>query len=436
VRITAIFSDSSNAIESRATRMSEGWAARMVQFGTVLILAFSLLNVVECSSPRWTWGLGCAWLSVLLSVVCLSLTFTRWFTRNWRPLMFFVVAAITISHTLLALFGHQDSRLFVFALLLLMVGTGSILPWPTRYQVAFNLLCLTSYAAHLSRFPGVGGNEPYEIAGIIIAAALSWFSCDARERFVKRHEESERIIRESERTSRQMFDANTDGIALTDLETRRIVDVNESFLRVSGYRREEIIGKTSDELQLWTDAEIEAEYYRRVRDRDQIENMEVTFRGKDGILIPSLLSSTFVTLHGRACLMTLARDISHLRAAEQKIRQSEATLRKIFDSSLDLMAITDVATGNYLDINESFARAIGYSREELVGSNFFKLQIWPIEEEWQPFIEELMAKGEVRNRHATFRCKDGRLFDALVSAVECELWASCARSRPRATSAN
>ncbi len=72
--------------------------------------------------------------------------------------------------------------------------------------------------------------------------------------------------------------------------------------------------------------------------------------------------------------MTMARDISELRETRRrKFRQSEATQRRIFNASLDWMSIIDMGTGDYLDVNESFARATGYSREEMVGSNFYKI---------------------------------------------------------------
>src|SRR5690242_8793728 len=140
--MTTILNDTRNPMDSLAPMSSDAWVAKMVQFGGAIILIFSLLNVVEFSGSGWSWASGCAWLSVVLTVSGLSLTFTRWFTGNWRPIVFSIVTALTVSDAMLAAFGHQESKLFVFSLLLMMVGTGSILPWSTRYQLSFNLVCL------------------------------------------------------------------------------------------------------------------------------------------------------------------------------------------------------------------------------------------------------------------------------------------------------
>ena len=67
--------------------------------------------------------------------------------------------------------------------------------------------------------------------------------------------------------------------------------------------------------------------------------MEVSFRVKQGRFIPCLLSSVVVVIQGRQCLMTLARDISDLRRTQEKIRQGEATQRRIFNATLDWMSI-------------------------------------------------------------------------------------------------
>jgi PAS domain S-box-containing protein len=420
--LTTSLRDATEAIDSRTTIVRNAWVTRLVQFGTLLIMIFSTFNVVEFYGPRWSWALGCAWLSVVLSVGCLSLTFTRWFNRNWRPVVFLFVSALTASDAVLAAFGHQESKLFVFSLVLMMVGTGSILPWSTRYQISFNLMCLTSYVVHVFRVPAFDGNEVYEIVGVLTAAALSWFSCAARDRFVRRHEESERALRESQGALRQIFDANTDGITLIDLATRQIQDVNAHFLRTSGFTREEVVGKTTDELDVWTDPSTEKEFVRRIQNDGSITNMEVDFRGGDGRIVPSLLSSVIVVIHGRPCVMTLARDISDLRRSQEKLRESEARMRKVFDASLDWMSIVDISSGEYLDVNAAFAKATGYARDEIVGSNFWKLGIWPDEKESRDFVEKLVLAGEVRNQRATFKMRDGTLAPCLLSAVQSELW--------------
>jgi PAS domain-containing protein len=83
--------------------------------------------------------------------------------------------------------------------------------------------------------------------------------------------------------------------------------------------------------------------------------------------------------------------------AEQKIREGEATLRRILDAAIDGMSINKVATGNYyIDVNESFAQISGYTREELIGSCSCKLGLWRDEEDWRFFVDSLDIIGGIQ----------------------------------------
>jgi PAS domain S-box-containing protein len=422
--LTASLRDRTAAIDARASTLGDEWVTRMVRFGAVPILIAALLNIVEfhlASHSIESWALRCAWFNCLLALTTLSLTFTKWFIERWRSAAFLILTALVASNTVLGTLGGQPKLLFI-SLILLMVGTGSILPWPRRVQLTYLALCVGAYVTQTFWVPSLDGLGPYKLMSLLTAAAMSYFTCYVRDRFVRECEGSARLIRESEATLRQIFDANTDGITLIDSATRRIEDVNARFLSISGFRREEVIGKTTDELDVWTDPAIEQEFIRSLKRTGSITNMEVSFRGSDGRIIPSLLSSVTVVIHGKPCVMTLARDISDLRRSQEKLRESEATQRRIFNASLDWMSIIDMTTGDYLDVNESFVNAIGYRREEIIGSNFVKLGVWPNEEEWIGLSRTLRTSGEVRNQPVTFRTKDGTLVPCLVSAVQCELW--------------
>ena len=108
--LTASLKDQTTAVDSRASTLRHEWVARMVRFGATPILIAALLNVFEFHQStgwRWSWELGCAWFNCLLAVSTLSLTFTRWFTRNWRPAAFFIVSALLASNTVLGTLGQQ-----------------------------------------------------------------------------------------------------------------------------------------------------------------------------------------------------------------------------------------------------------------------------------------------------------------------------------------
>ncbi len=421
--LTASLRDTTAAVDARTAARRDAFVVRMVRFGAAPILVAALLNIVQFHRSGqlfWSWALGCACFNGLLGASTVALTFTSRFARKWRPVTFLAVSALVASDTVLGTVGHEPKLLFI-SLILLMVGTGSLLPWSIRLQLSFNLLCLTAWVTQTFWVPSLDGLGLYKLVALSTAAALAWFSCYARHRYVREHEESERAVRESEGILRQIFDANTDGITLIDLATRRVQVVNEHFLRISGFSREEVIGKTTGELDVWGSDEDEREFVRRIQNDGAITNMEVSFRAKDGRIVPCLFSSVMVEIGGRPCVMTLARDIAALSEAQARVRRSEETFRKLFDSSLDAMSVADANTGEYFDVNPEFVRSTGFSREEIIGANGDSLNQWANADQREQFARLLIEKGEVRNMQADLRRKDGSISTALTSGVRAEI---------------
>ena len=145
------------------------------------------------------------------------------------------------------------------------------------------------------------------------------------------------------------------------------LDVNESFARATGYTREEIVGSNFYKLGLWPDEAAWAPFTEALITASEVRNYPATFRMKDGHLVRSLISAVQCELWGKRCCISSARDISDLSVAQERLRRSEETFRKIFDASLDAMTIVDGTTGAYIDVNPEFLRATGFSRDDIIG---------------------------------------------------------------------
>ncbi|MGB3241256.1 MAG: PAS domain S-box protein, partial [Candidatus Omnitrophota bacterium] len=82
-------------------------------------------------------------------------------------------------------------------------------------------------------------------------------------------------------------------------------------------------------------------------------------------------------------------------AAERDLRMSEEKFSKAFRSSPVLMAVTRLADGHIVDVNESFADSLGYSREEAIGKTTLELNIWADPEQRKVFTEKFKERGQV-----------------------------------------
>jgi PAS domain S-box-containing protein len=228
-------------------------------------------------------------------------------------------------------------------------------------------------------------------------------------------------LQESEASLRKIFDTSLDVMSITDTVEGRWIEVNQEFSRLTGYSKEEVIGHTYDETEVWPDRAERRELVHRLRTDGRVRNMLVNFQAKDGRKIPSLLSAAIVELNGKSCCVAMTRDISERLEAERRLRESQATLRQTFDSIVDPLSIADVTTFTYLDVNDAFVKCSGYSREEIVGKKYWEVPLWMLSGDQSADFMKLLSKGEVLNSEALIRTKAGAEIPVLTSTVLLEL---------------
>ncbi len=106
----------------------------------------------------------------------------------------------------------------------------------------------------------------------------------------------------------------------------------------------------------------------------------------------------------------IVEDITTRVVAEQALRESEAKFSRIFQMNPDTVIITRLADGVILDVNDSFRKATGYSREEVIGRNSVaELPLWTDPKERRKYVGEILRKGAARDMELYFRIKNGSL---------------------------
>jgi PAS domain S-box-containing protein len=137
--------------------------------------------------------------------------------------------------------------------------------------------------------------------------------------------QAEEALRESEERFSKAFHANPAPLSITRLEDGRFLDVNQAFLRLIGYRREEIIGSTSIERGVIDGAE-RAALVERLGRVGLIPEMELVIRNRDGAQRDVVLSLVLCELAGEACTLGIYLDVTERKRAEEALRTRERQL--------------------------------------------------------------------------------------------------------------
>ena len=114
-------------------------------------------------------------------------------------------------------------------------------------------------------------------------------------------------------------------------------------------------------------------------------------------------------------------DVTEQKWAEAALRASEQRFFKIFQATPDLLSITSLKDGSYLEVNEAFLRVLGFQRPEVVGRPAPELGVWADERERAEVLRVLEEQGEVRDFEARFKAKNDREVVGLVSAEIIEI---------------
>ncbi|MDF5707622.1 MAG: PAS domain S-box protein [Nostoc sp. S4] len=118
------------------------------------------------------------------------------------------------------------------------------------------------------------------------------------------------------------FSCSPDSITISSLKEGRFLEVNDSFVKLSGYQPDEAIGKTSFDLNLWLDAADRLKLIQELQATGAIRNLELQFRQKSGEIITVLLSAEIIDLDGIPCLLAVHHDITQRKQQEAKLHLS------------------------------------------------------------------------------------------------------------------
>ncbi|HRE06340.1 MAG TPA: PAS domain S-box protein [Opitutaceae bacterium] len=222
-------------------------------------------------------------------------------------------------------------------------------------------------------------------------------------------ERTSAALRISEERFKGVFNHSPVAITLLSSPDRRFVEINHAGLQLFGYTPDEMIGRTSLELELWVDLADRARYLAELNAHGHVSGFETLMRRKSGEVFAVVYSGTLVEIGGQPYSLNSMRDITGRRRAEQALRESEQRLAYALDATDDGLWDWNIATGE-VHFSPRWNRLLGFQPGEVPArvESFFPL-VHPddLEHLRQELNDHLEGRKPVKQTTARLRTKSG-----------------------------
>ena len=191
-------------------------------------------------------------------------------------------------------------------------------------------------------------------------------------RDITERKRTEVALKKSEEKLSKIFRTSPTLINLTSTKTHRYLEVNDAFERITGYSRDEVIGRTTMELGIWADTERRSELLQQLQEEGRVRDAEFRFRTKSGEIRIGLLSSELIEIEGEEYTLTTVSDITGRKRAEEALRDSEERLNlatqagKMYAYEWDVATDTIMRSPEYVNILGFTGPPLALTRQQML----------------------------------------------------------------------
>ena len=140
---------------------------------------------------------------------------------------------------------------------------------------------------------------------------------------------AENALRYSEQKFMKAFQATPDAIVISRAADGHLMEVNEMFLRMTGYSREEVSNKSAMDLNLWVNPTERERYVAGLREQGRVRDLEAQFRTRTGAILDSLVSGESILLSDEPCVLSIIRDVSEQRKIGHELEKHRLHLEEM-----------------------------------------------------------------------------------------------------------
>lgn len=220
---------------------------------------------------------------------------------------------------------------------------------------------------------------------------------------------------DAEQRFERTFAANPAPALINRLSDLRFIKINEGFLTMTGFRREEVIGRTAYEFDVFAGAEAKELALRKFHEGQTIPPLESYLDTRSGGKKFVVVGGQPLEVNNEPCMLLTFIDLDERKRAEDALRQSEERFSKAFSLSPVAGVISAVSNGRIFNLNDAFTELTGYTPGEAVGRSTAELGLYRGDSE--KFVTTLLkTKRSYRNLELKLHTKTGEVCEVMVSA--------------------
>ena len=216
-------------------------------------------------------------------------------------------------------------------------------------------------------------------------------------------------VRIQEEKFTKVFHSSPNAILLTRQSDGSIFEANDGFIKITGYQYEEIIGKTTLDLCFWARDEERAAVVKELSLNSKVQEVEIQFRKKSGELLTGLFSADMIKINNEECILSSISDITERKQAEEKLAESEARFRSLFQNA-PIGLFHSTPEGRFLRANPAMSTMLGYSSQDemMMTTTNMSTQIYADPQQRSKIMAIILNKDDWFYDEVPLRSKDGQ----------------------------
>lgn len=312
------------------------------------------------------------WAGNVIGVTSVAPVILIWAGKRWRKLlgrMTLEAGALTLLLSALCLAAYLYPEI-IRAKYLIQYSVFPIVMWvATRYgtqgasliNLGVSLIALL-FAPFLMDVSGDSALKSFLwLPSLILATVITSLVVGA---ITEERRTAIADLSRSEQKFVRIFMASPEAVTITRLRDGMYLDVNEAFTRGTGYKREDVLGRTALELNIWASDFNRNSFIDQIRARGSVSDMEFKYRIRSGEVREGTISSVPIAIDDEVCVLSVARDVTEQRRAEHALRESEKWFRLSFEHAPIGLVFNSVDT-NEFKYNRAFREMLGYAADEM-----------------------------------------------------------------------